>query len=144
MAYRITTVHTIVADDSELNGKFYERKAVIYQSLDQETVVKRVRVGTADADTEVDITPITAGKYLEVRSDYPVKVRVNGVAETQLVGVGQGVAAVNQGAPLPDRFVYLFTGNVSSVYLEPIASAGQTANVSVIVTGDPVSDYTGG
>lgn len=148
MAYRITTVHTIVADDSELTRKYYDGKMVVYQSLDQETVVKRVRIGTADSDTAIDLTPLTTAKYIEIRSDYPVRFRWIGSgsasAATQMTLIGQGVTVVNQGAPLPDKCGTIITGNVTSLYVQPISSAAQTANVTVIATGDPVSDYTGG
>lgn len=144
MAYRLTTIKTVVADDIELARKFYEGACVTYQTLDQEVVVKRVRVGTSDSDTAVDITPITSGKYVEIRSDYPVRVRINGVGATQFTLNGQGVAAVAQGAPMPDKCAFVAHIDVTSVYLQPIASAAQTANVTLILTGDPVSVYSGG
>ena len=148
MAYRLTTIRTIVADDSEMTRKYFDATATLYQSLDKEAVVKIVRIGTADADAEVSLSPLATAKYVEIRSDYPVRYRWIGsgsaAAATQMTLVGQGVAAVNQGAPLPDKCVAIITGNVTSLYLQPIASAAQTANVTVIASGDPVSDYTGG
>ncbi len=148
MAYRLTTIRTIVADDSEMTRKYYDGTAVLYQTLDKETVVKLVRVGTSDADAAVDLTPLTTAKYIEIRSDYPVKYRWIGSgsasAATQMTLVGQGVPATNQGAPLPDKCIAIITGNVTSLYLQPISGAAQTANVTVISSGDPISDYTGG
>ena len=144
MAYRMTTIATVVADDSELGRKYYDGKAQVYQTLDQKVVTKVVRVGTGDAEAAVDITPITSGKCIQVLSDYPIKLRLNGAAETQFVGIGQGVKVTNQGSPVPDKCIFYLTCNVTSVRLAPITSATQTANVTVIVTGDPISDYTGG
>lgn len=148
MAYRLTTLSTVVADDSELNRKYYEGTAVVYQTLDRETVVKLVRVAPGASDTAVDLTPISQGYSFEIRSDYPVKYRVIGSgsasAATQHTLIGQNVAATSQGAPLPDRCFVASNQLVSSIYLEPISGATDTANVTVIVTGDPVSSYTGG
>lgn len=148
MAYRLTTIKTVVADDIELARKFYEGACITYQSADQEVVTKRVRIAPGASDTAVDLTPLSQGYHFEIRSDYPVKYRVIGsgsaVAATQHTLIGQGVAAVSQGAPMPDKCFAAGTQLVSSIYLEPIASASQTATVTVIVTGDPVSAYTGG
>ena len=51
------------------------------------------------------------------------------------------------GGPIARRAIKCFAAGtqlVSSIYLQPISGATQTANVTVIVTGDPVSAYTGG
>lgn len=148
MAYRLTTLQTVVADDSELTRKYYDGTCQVTQTLDKETVTKIVRVAAGAADAAVDLTPITQGYYYEIRSDYPVKYRVIGsgsaVAATQQTLIGQGATIVPSGAPLPDKCFAAGTQLVSSIYLEPISGAAQTANVTVIVTGDPVSAYTGG
>lgn len=148
MAYRLTTLQTVVADDSELTRKYYDGTCQVSQTLDKEVVTRLVRVGPSDVDTAVDLSPISQGYSYEIRSDYPVKYRVIGsgsaVAATQHTLIGQGAAIVPQGAPLPDKCFAAGTQLVSSIYLEPISGAAQTANVTVIVTGDPVSSYTGG
>lgn len=148
MAYRITTLGTILADDSELTRKYFDAKCQVYQTLDKEHVVKLVRIGTADADAEVSLSPLSTAYYLEIRSDYPIMYRVIGSgsasAATQMTLVGQGVTVVNQGAPLPDKCFMAMTGKVTSLYIAPISGASQTANVTVVASGDPVSAYTGG
>lgn len=148
MAYRLTTLQTVVADDSELTRKFYDGTAQVEQVLDLEIVTKVVRVAPGASDAAVDLTPVSQGYYFEIRSDYPVKYRVIGsgsaAAATQQTLIGQGVQIVSRGAPLPDKCLAFGAQLVSSIYLEPISGATQTANVTVIVTGDPVSSYTGG
>ncbi len=148
MAYRLTTLQTVVADDSELSRKYYEGTAQCSQSLDKEVVSKVVRIVPGAADAAVDLTPLSQGYYYELRSDYPVKYRVIGsgsaVAATQQTLIGQGVAIVSSGAPKPDKCFAAGTQLVSSIYLEPISGATETATVTVVVTGDPVSAYTGG
>lgn len=142
MPYRITTVDTTIADDSNLSQVLYKRKAAFYQSRDLEHCEKFLRVGPSDSETEVTLAPVTTGYFLEIRSDYPVKVRLNGAMATQFTLVSNNTAQVNLGAPLPDQCVFLATCNVTSLYVEPIASAAQTANVKVCVTGDPANVYT--
>jgi len=148
MAYRLTTIQTVVADDSELTRKYYEGTCQVEQTLDREVVSKIVRIAPGAADASVDLTPIAQGYHYEIRSDYPVKYRVIGtgsaIAATQQTLVGQGVTIVANGAPLPDKCFAAGTQLVSSIYLEPITGATQTANVTVILSGDPISAYTGG
>lgn len=148
MAYRLTTLSTVVADDSELTRKFYEGTCQVDQVLDNEVVTKIVRVAPGASDAAVDLTPISQGYYYEIRSDYPVKYRVIGsgsaAAATQQTLIGQGISIVSRGAPLPDKCFAAGSQLVSSIYLEPISGATQTANVTIVLSGDPTSAYTGG
>lgn len=145
MAYRETIVTTTVSDDFQQTRSYYgPSTCAITQTLDKEVVTKLVRVAPADAEAVVDITPLATAYYLEIRSDYPVMLRINGSSATQFTLIGQNATVTNVGAPVPDKVVVVFPATVTSVRLAPITSASQTANVTVICTGDPVSAYTGG
>ncbi len=130
-----------VADDSNLDQLSVDRAATLYQTADNKSVSILYRVGPSDAETQITIPGITTPYFLAVLSDYPVRVRLNGNSATQFTLVSNGAQATNVGAPLPDQCVFMMTGLVTSIYLQPIASAAQTANVKIILTGDPVSAY---
>ena len=139
--YRIVKVEVKVADDSNLNNLEASRTVVCYETRDNESCIKTVRVGPSDSEAAVDISPVTTGYFYHISSDYPVKVRLNGASETQTVMVSNNVAATNVGGPLPDQSIKLATETVTSIRLAPISSATQTANVHIIVTGDPTNSH---
>ncbi len=142
MAFRTATVEVIAADDSDLDQVTWQRKATFYQTKDNEVFSATVRVGTSDAEAAISIAPVTAGYFFCLMSDYPVRVRLNGAAATQFTLRSNSAAATNYGAPLPDNCCMMVSGAVTEVRLEPIASATQTANVKILVTGDPTNAYT--
>lgn len=141
LAYRSTQVRTVVADDSTLEQVDYDRTATVYQTKDLQVFHTTVRVAPGAADTQVPIAPIAQGYFVDIRSDYPVKVRLNGSSATQLTLTSNSVSPVSNGAPLPDQCVFVATAQVTSIYVQPISGATQTANVRIAVTGDPVSAY---
>ena len=141
MAYRKTVIHTMVGDDSNLTNVDWDRTAVIDQSQDQEVFHTSQNVNPGDAEVQVPIGPVTMGYYVEVRSDYPIMLRINGNSATQLTFKNNNVQPVNVGAPTPDRCFYAATVTVTSVYVAPITGATQTAKIKVLVTGDPTSAY---
>jgi hypothetical protein len=141
MAYRITTVRTVVADDQTLDQVDYDRDTTVYQSKDLQVFHTVKRVAPGDADTQVSIAPVSTGYFVDIRSDYPVLIRLNGNTATQLTMKTNGVTPTNLGAPLPDQCVYVATVNLTSLYIAPISGATQTANVRIVVTGDPISAY---
>lgn len=141
MAFRTTTVRTVIADDATLDQVDYDRDATVYQVKDLQVfhTVKRIAPGVAEA--QVPIAPITTGYFIDIRSDYPVMVRLNGVGATQFTLTSNSVSPTNLGAPLPDQCVFVANMQVTSIYLQPISGAGQTANVRIAITGDPQSAY---
>lgn len=141
MAYRKTVIHSSVGDDSNLTNIDWDRTAVIDQSQDLQVFHTAKTVGPADAEAIVPIAPVVNGYYIEVRSDYPVLLRVNGVSATQLTLTSNNVQPVNVGAPIPDKCVYMASAKITSLYLAPITGATQSAKVKILVTGDPVSVY---
>lgn len=141
MAYRKTVLHTMVGDDSNLSNVDWDRTAVLDQSQDQQVFHVSKTVNPTDAEAQVSIAPVVAGYYIEVRSDYPVLVRLNGNTATQLTMRTNNVQPVNIGAPTPDRCLYAATVSVTSLYLAPITGATQAAKVKILVTGDPISAY---
>lgn len=141
--FRSLIVEHVIADDSTLKQPvFGPRKASMYQTRDLEVFSTVIRVGPSDSDTQVAIAPVTTGYNLVMYSDYPIRFRVNGSGATQFTMRSNNVAPVNQGAPLPDQCVVVMPVEVTSLYVQPIASAAQTANVRIAITGDPTSAYT--
>lgn len=139
--YRQTQFHTVVSDDSNQTQIVYDRNCVVSQVKDLQACQVVKRVGVSDAETQVSLAPVSNAYYFELRSDYPVLVRLNGNTATQFTLKSNGVQPVNLGAPLPDACVFVVTGLVTSVYLAPISNAQQTANVRIVATGDPTSSY---
>jgi hypothetical protein len=141
MAYRTTQVRTIIADDATLDQVDYDRQSTVYQTKDLQVFHTVKRVAPADAETQVSIAPVTTGYFLDIRSDYPVLVRINGVSATQFTLKSNGVSPTNLGAPLPDQCVFVGTMTVTRIDIAPISGATQTANVKIAVSGDPQSSY---
>lgn len=141
MAYRTTQIRTIVADDQTLDQIDYDRQTTVYQTKDLEVFHSTVRVAPSDAEAQISLAPVSTGYFLDIRSDYPVLVRINGNTATQFTMRSNGVSPVNLGAPLPDQCIYVATINITSLYIAPISGATQTATVRIAVTGDPQSSY---
>lgn len=140
--YRSFRIVAVAGDDQTLKQVIFgPRELVAYQTLDLESATPVIRIGPSDAEAQVSLAPVTTGYCIHVTSDYPVKVRVNGSGATQFTMHGNNVAAVNVGAPLPDKCWFSASIEVTSLYLAPISSAAQTANVKVFVSGDPTSAY---
>lgn len=141
MAYRRTVLHTQVGDDSNLASNQWDRPLVIDQSQDQQVFETIKTVNPADAEAQLSIAPVVNGYYVEIQSDYPIMMRVNGNTATQLTMKSNNVQPVNVGAPTPPRCFYAATVTCTSIYLAPIAGATQAAKVKVLVVGDPISAY---
>jgi hypothetical protein len=141
MAYRTTSVRTVIADDSTLDQVDYDRDATVYQSKDLQVFHSTKRVAPGDAESQVSIAPVTNGYFVDIRSDYPVMIRLNGVSATQLTMKSNGVPPVNLGAPLPDQCVFIANVLVTRIDIAPIAGATQTATVRIAVSGDPQNSY---
>jgi hypothetical protein len=141
MAYRTTQVRTIIADDATLDQVDYDRQTTVYQTKDLQVFHTVKRVAPADAEAQVPIAPVTSGYFVDIRSDYPVQVRINGASATQFTLRSNGVSPVNLGAPLPDQCVFVATMAVTRIDIAPISGAQQTATVRIAVSGDPTSAY---
>lgn len=142
MAYRYTRVETGVAYDSTLNYPvFGPIKAYFDQVKDLQTFDTVIRIAPGAAQAQVSIAPVTTGYFLMILSDYPVQVAINGNSP-QFILKSNNPPAVNVGSPLPPSCCLMLTGQVTSLYLTPITGAAQTANVTVLVTGDPTNSYT--
>lgn len=141
MAYREFQVSVVVADDSNKSSKSFDRQAYIYQVKDLETVGPTIRVQPADAEVQVSLGTITTGYAFAIFADYPIRVRINGASATQFIMHSNNVPATNTGAPLPPQCVFMGNVEITSIYVQPIVNAQQTANVWLSVTGDPASVY---
>ncbi|HJU24188.1 MAG TPA: hypothetical protein VJ891_16920 [Casimicrobiaceae bacterium] len=142
MAYRVTQIHTVIADDSNLNGVEWDHDASFYQTLDQQVFSTKKRVQPGDPEVQIVLGPITSGCFIEIRTDYPVMVRLNGAGATQFTMKSNNTPPTNVGAQPPDQCIFAADIVVTSLYLAPIAGAQQTANVKIAVTGDPTNPYT--
>jgi hypothetical protein len=141
VAYRVTTVHTVIADDSSLSQVDYDRDATVSQIKDLQVFHVTKRVGPSDAEVLVPIAPVTQGYFVDIRSDYPVMIRLNGVSATQLTLSSNNTSPVTSNSPLPDACVFVATAKITSIYVQPISGATATANVRIAVSGDPASAY---
>lgn len=141
MAYRKTVLHSMVGDDSNLSNVDWDRTAVIDQSQDLQVFHVTKTVNPSDAEAQVSIAPVTTGYYVEIRSDYPILYRINGVSATQMTMKSNNVQPVNVGAPSPDRCVFAATITCTRIDIAPISGATQAAKVRILVTGDPTSAY---
>lgn len=141
MSYRTTTVRTVIADDSSLSQIDYDREAAVYQTKDLQVAHPVVRIAPGASEAQISIAPVTQGYFVDIRSDYPVMVRLNGGGATQFTMASNNCSPVNLGAPLPDQCVFVANVKVTSIYIAPIANATQTANVRIAVSGDPTSAY---
>ena len=142
MAYRTTSVRTIVADDSSLDQVDYDRDSTIWQTKDLQVIHPTIRIAPGAAEGPVSLGAITQGYFVDIRSDYPIMLRLNGVSATQFTMATNNTAPTNLGAPLPDQCVFIATVKLTSLYLAPIAGATQTANVRICITADPLNAYT--
>lgn len=141
MAYRQVAAEVVVADDSSQDQIVFRRKATAFQTADNEVFNTVVRVVPAAAEAQIAIAPVAAGYFVAVYSDYPVMIRFNSAGGTQFVMSPSSVSPTYLGAPTPDQCCFIATAQITSVYLEPIASASSTANVRIVVTGDPTNAY---
>lgn len=139
--YRLLEVRTVVADDSSLINKAFERSAVIWKTVDLESASPTLRVGTSDAEATVSLGSVSTGKFIAVYSDYPIRLRLNGASETQFTLNTGDVPVTNNGAPTPPKCFFGGNFDVTSLRVQPISGATQTANVWVVVTGDSISAY---
>jgi len=139
--YRRMDLKVVVADDSNLEQIVFERSATIWKTLDLETVSPTLRIAPTDGDTQISLGSITNGKFIALFADYPIRFRMNGAGATQYTMSLANVPATNLGAPLPAQCAFAGNLNITSLYIQPIASAAQTANVWVVICGDPLSDY---
>lgn len=141
MAYRQVACEVVVADDSSQDQIVFRRKATAFQTADNEAFNTVVRVVPAAVEAQIAIAPVSTGYFVALYSDYPVKVRFNSAGGTQFVMSPSSVSPTYLGAPTPDQCVFVATAQITSLYLEPIASATTTANVRIVVTGDPSNAY---
>lgn len=132
-----------VADDSSLAEPLGHGAATITQNRDNKSFVNKYQVLPGSAEQLIDFsTTLTLGYRWAVFSDYPILLRANGPSATQLTMASGNVAATNVGAPLPYQCLHASTTQITSLRLAPIANASQTANVKVIIVGDPTNAYT--
>lgn len=140
--YRLLEVRTVVADDSNLSNKMFEREAVIWKTADLESVAPTLRVAPGASQAAVSLGTVSTGKFVAIYSSYPIKVRFNASDGTQLSMNSANVPATNNGAAkLPMCFM---GGNfdVTAIYVEPLSNATDTADVWICVTGDASNNYT--
>lgn len=139
--YRLLEARLRMGTDSTLDDLDADIRIALSQAKDRESCNKRLLVAPADSQVEVTIAPVTTGYFYLVAADYPILLRINGSTATQLTGHSNNVAAVNVGAPLPIQYLSMGTVEVTSLWVAPISGASRTANVRVLVSGDPESAY---
>lgn len=139
MAYRLFELHAVVGDDSNLQQVAFDRTATIWQVADLEVANPTIRVGPSDSLTSISLGSITQGYAICVFSDYPIRYKFNG--GNLEVMTSSNAPATNVGAPLPAKCWVGGTFLVSSLSVQPIVSATQTANVWIVCTGDPLNAY---
>lgn len=141
MAFRQIEARTVVADDSNQQQVSFDRSVSLKRTEDNEVYVGTLRIGAADSEATIALGTITTGYAISLYSDYPIRVRLNGASETQFVMTSSNTPVTNFGAPAPSNCCFVATVQVTSLRLQPINDAAQTATVHVAVTGDPTSAY---
>ena len=142
MAYRLFELHAVVGDDSNLQQVAFDRTATVWQVNDLEVAPPTFRVAPGDAaDVQIALGTVAQGYCIALFSDYPIKLRVNSNSGTQLTLTTSNSPATNVGAPLPAKCFYATTALINSLFVSPIANAGQTATCWLVVTGDPLNAY---
>ena len=141
--FSLFKVSVDAGDDSSLAELLGHGAATITQNKDNKSFVNKYQVAPGAAETLIDFsTTLTTGYRWAIFSDYPIMIRPNGVSATQFTMVSGNVAATNVGAPLPYQCVHVSTSQLTSLRLAPISGASQTANVKVLIFGDPTNSYT--
>ena len=140
--YRLMKLSVIAADDSNVQQVAFDRSAAIWKTADLEVAAPTIRVAPADSQVQVTLGSISNGKFIAIFADYPIMFRLNGSSATQFTFTTANVPATNVGAPLPAQCAMAGNFNITSLYVQPIASAAQTANVWICCAGDPTNDYT--
>lgn len=140
--YSLFELSVVGADSSQQTEIAGQGSASIEQVLDQKCFSNKILVVPGAAQVQVDFSSsLTTGYRWAILSDYPIMFRVNGVAATQETMQSGSVAPTNTGAPAPYSCFAAATTQLTSLYVQPIAGAAQTANVKIIILGDPVSVY---
>jgi hypothetical protein len=138
--YRQAIVKVVVADDSNLANKT-ERELCVYQTRDLEAGgLPTIRIAPGDEEIQVVLGNIAVGYFIHVQSDYPVQWRLRDSDGLNPFTPGN-VQPTNLGAVLPPQCFLTTTSRIPGLYLSPIDSAGQTANVTILISGDPSSAY---
>lgn len=131
-----------IADDSSLSELMGHGSAAVSQTKDIKSFVNKYTVAPGASQVQIDFsTTLTTGYRWALFSDYPIMYRTNSVSGTQKTLASGNVAATNNGAPLPYSCFVMATEQITGLWLQPIAGATTTANVKVLVCGDPTSAY---
>lgn len=143
--YRYARVEVAAANDSTLTVPIFGPvRAFFDQTKDLQQYAQVHRVNATDPEFTVPVSSLITNSYfVAIFSDYPVLLRFVGVSTAQVQLRSNNVAASNFGSPPPPQCVHLSTAGLVNQYLTltPIAGAVQTANVTVMVSGDPLSAY---
>jgi len=141
MPYRSITAKVVASVDSSLTQPIFGPvEMTAYQTLDCKADPIYTQVAPSASEAALSLN-VTTGYFVAIMSDYPVLVRLNGVSSTQFTMHSNNARAVNAGSPLPFQCCFIANIEVTSIRLAPISGAAQTANVAVLVTGDPISAY---
>lgn len=140
--YSLFQLSVVGADSSQQNQVEGEGSVFIEQTKDLKCFSARVQVAPAASQVQIDFSSVlTTGYRWALFSDYPIMYRTNGVSATQKTMTSGSVAPVSSNAPLPYQCFAAGTEQITSLYVQPISGATQTANVKAIVIGDPQSAY---
>lgn len=141
MSYRKRRLDITVATDASLTQVFADYEKVVGEQTNDNAVFNRVyQVGPADQELLIP-SGITNAYSVTVLSDYPVRLRMNSSSGSQFTMKSAYVGLPNVYSAKPYSCVFTADMLVTSLYIAPISGSAQTANVAVLLTGDPSAPY---
>lgn len=143
MSFSKFEISAIVAPDSTFVNDDGQLDCYVTQTKDLKSFCNRISVAPGVSQFQVDYSSSLTTVYRwAIVSDYPIMFRLKGSSADQYTMVSGTPPVVNVGAPTPYQCFASGTTQISSLYLQPIANATQTATVKVLLVGDPLNAYT--
>lgn len=139
--YSIMKASIVVGRDSTLTDTLAQGQATVYQVNDNKEIQFAYRVGANDAEFTVPYsTAITNVYRWMLFSDQPIQYR-RSLTDAKVTLASGSVASVNVGAPQPWQCFVGGTEKIAGLYISPAVGALNTANVLIILCGDPAIAY---
>ena len=115
--------------------------ATVSQTADNKEFSVGYRIGPSDGEFTVPYSTVITNVYRWMLfSDLPIQYR-RSLTDAKVTLASGNVPAVNVGAPSPWQCFVGGTEKISGLYLSPVTGATATANVYLILCGDPSNAY---
>ncbi len=139
--FSLMKVAVQVARDSTLTDLLASGGAIVSQVNDNKEFQIGYRIGPSDAEFTVPYSTVITNVYRWMLfADTPVQYR-RALSDAKVTLAAGNTASVNVGAPSPWQSFVGGTEKIPGLYLSPASGATATANVLVILVGDPTNAY---